>query len=218
MTDNLLAGLEDFRTHHYSEEPDLMAQLVQHGQDPKYFIVSCIDSRCDPATIFNAAPGIFFAHKAMGAIVRPYHKGTALSTALQFAIKYNKVEKLIVLGHTQCGAVKALAEKLDDEEIQSFINVAKSALEKVKSCCSDHNDILARTEEEVVLQSAENLKTYPAVRDALAAGHVEIKPWIFDIATGHISEHNPATGKFETITNRHYDHHSNESNVRKDHA
>ena len=200
MTDNLLAGLQDFRAHHYGDEPDLMAQLVKNGQDPRYFIISCIDSRCDPATIFNAAPGIFFAHKAMGAIVRPYHKGTALSAALQFAIKHNNIEKLIVLGHTKCGAVKALAEELDDPEIASFVSVAKHGLEKAKACCTTHDEILARTEQEVVLESAENLKTYPAVRDALAEGHIEIKPWIFDIETGHLSEHNAETGVFETIT------------------
>lgn len=202
MTDNLLAGLQDFRTHHYGEDPDLMAQLVKNGQDPRYFIISCIDSRCDPATIFNASPGIFFAHKAMGAIVRPYKKGTALAAALQFAIKHNNIEKLIVLGHTKCGAVKALAEELDDPEIASFVSVAKHGLEKAKACCSTHNEILARTEQEVVLESAENLKTYPAVRDALAEGHIEIKAWIFDIETGHILEHNPETGAFEVISDK----------------
>ena len=202
MTDNLIKGLQDFQTHHYGDKPDLMAQLVKDGQDPDYFIISCIDSRCDPATIFNASPGIFFAHKAMGAIVRPYKQGTALAAALQFALNYNNVQKIIVLGHTECGAVKALAEGLEDPEISSFISVAKHGLEKAKACCSGHDEILARTEQEVVLESCENLKSYPSVAEALKNGKAVIKPWIIDIRTGNLLEHNPESDEFEVISNK----------------
>lgn len=203
MTDTLIKGLQSFKHYHYdSDENALMQTLAAEGQNPDYFIVSCIDSRCDPATIFRAQPGIFFAHKAMGAIVRPYHKGTALAAALQFALHYNNVQKIIVLGHTQCGAVKALAEELDDPEISSFINVAKHGLEKAKACCSTHDEILARTEQEVVLESCENLKAYPSVAEALASGKAVIKPWIFDILTGDLLEHNPESGTFEVISNK----------------
>lgn len=215
MTDELIKGLQAFRHYHYEgDDSALMESLVTQGQDPRYFIISCIDSRCDPATIFRARPGIFFAHKAMGAIVRPYQQGTALAAALQFALHYNNVQKIIVLGHTQCGAVKALAEGLDDPEISSFINVAKNGLEKAQNCCSSHDEVLARTEQEVVLESTENLKHYPSVRDALAADKVEIKSWIFDIKSGDLLEHNAASDQFEIIT----DSLTTEEDSRKEHA
>ena len=164
MTKDLLAGLKAFKHYHYEQNNDLMSVLTTEGQNPDYFIISCIDSRCNPSTIFRAKPGSFFAHKAMGAIVRPYHQGTALAAALQFAIKYNNVKTIIVLGHTQCGAVKALAEGLDDPEISSFISVAKHGLEKAQTCCTSPDDVLARTEQEVVLESTNNLKNYPSVK------------------------------------------------------
>ena len=200
MADVLLKGLADFKHYHYDGEQTLMDALVKEGQSPKYFIVSCIDSRCNPGTIFRAQPGSFFAHKAMGAIVRPYQQGTALAAALQFALDYNKVDTLVILGHTECGAVKALVENLEDPEIKSFIEVAEQALAKAKSCCSTHDEILARTEQEVVLESVENLKSYPAVARALEDRRVTIKPWIFDIRTGNILEHNADDDKFVTIT------------------
>ncbi|MGB0720674.1 MAG: carbonic anhydrase, partial [Bdellovibrionales bacterium] len=116
MTDDLVKGLAEFKRYHYADDDSLMNTLVEQGQSPRYFIISCIDSRTNPGTIFRAKPGAFFAHKAMGAIVRPYKQGTALAAALQFALNYNQVDTVIVLGHTKCGAVQALAEDLDDPE------------------------------------------------------------------------------------------------------
>lgn len=200
MTKDLIKGLEEFKHYQYSEDNALMTELVEKGQDPKYFIISCIDSRCNPGTIFRAQPGIFFAHKAMGAIVRPYHQGTALAAALQFALEHNNVETIIVLGHTQCGAIKALAENIQDEEISSFIEIAKHAHDRAESYCSTPEEIIACTEQEVVLESAENLKTYPSVKKALADGRVQIKAWQFEIKTGNLIEHDDGEDGFHIVT------------------
>lgn len=196
MTQDLITGLESFKKYHYDEESGLMPDLAYFGQDPKYFIISCIDSRSNPGTIFRAPPGIFLSHKAMGAIVRPYKQGTALSAALQFALKYNKIESIIVLGHTNCGAIKALAEDIDDPEITSFVSVAKHALTKAKACHDNHDDIIAKTEQETVLESVENLKGYPSVAAALAENRVTIKPWVFDMHAGNLLEHDPKKNEF----------------------
>ncbi len=199
MTQDLIQGANEFKRYQYEEQNDLMARLTQDGQNPKYFIISCIDSRANPSIIFRARPGLFFAHKAMGAIVRPYKQGTALAAALQFSLNYNQVDTIIVLGHTQCGAIKALAENLDDPEISSFISVAKDALNIAKCHCKDHEAILARTEQETVLQSIKNLKHYPSVENAIKENRVTIKPWLFDIKTGDLLEYSETKEKFITI-------------------
>ncbi len=200
MTQDLINGAAEFKRYHYEGNEALMESLVEAGQDPKYFIISCIDSRCNPGTIFRAKPGAFFAHKAMGAIIRPYHQGTALAAALQFALNYNNVGIIIVLGHTQCGAIKALAEDIDDPEISSFISVAKQGLTKAQKCCDTHEDILAMTEQEVILESAKNLKGYPSVKKALKENRVVIKRWQFDMQTGDLLEFNDQSNTFEKIT------------------
>lgn len=200
MTIDLIKGLKEFKREEYEGSDGLMPILAEEGQDPRYFIISCIDSRCNPGTIFKAKPGTFFAHKAMGAIVRPYQKGTALAAALHFAIEYNNVKKIIVLGHTQCGAVKALVDDIDDEEISSFIEVAKHGHDKAKACCHSHDEIIEKTEQEVVLESAENLKTYPSVKKALNEGRIEVKAWQFNIKTGDLLEHNDGEDGFHIIT------------------
>lgn len=199
MTQDLIKGAQEFKKYHYDEETGLMPNLVTYGQDPKYFIVSCIDSRCNPGTIFRASPGIFFSHKAMGAIVRPYHQGTALAAALQFALQYNNVETIIILGHTQCGAIKALAEDINDDEISSFVNVAKHALTKAQDCCITHDEIINKTEQETILESTDNIKSYPSVAKALAEKNITLKSWQFDIRTGNLLEYNEASKKFEIL-------------------
>ena len=192
MTDKLIEGFKSFCASQYKGDDALMPQLVSKGQKPEYFVIGCIDSRSNAGTIFQAPPGTLFAFKSMGAIVRLYKKGTALAAALQFALDYCGVKKIIVLGHTHCGAVKALSENIQDEEIATFIDIAQAALEKARDCCSkDHlpEELLRKTEQEIVLQSIENLKTYPSVARALKEKRLEIKPWIFDMRQGDLLEH-----------------------------
>jgi carbonic anhydrase len=199
MTQDLLDGVQAFKEYHYGEGNEVMKNLIEMGQDPKYFIISCIDSRCNPYTIFRAPPGLFFTHKAMGAIVRPYEKGTALAAALEFALEYNNIETIIVLGHTQCGAIKALAEGLENEEISKFVNVVQQALTKAQNKHDDQCDIISMTEKEAVLESVENLINYPSVAKALKNKKVDIKPWIFNMHTGNIEEFDKASNQFKVL-------------------
>lgn len=204
MAHPLLAGFQKFRNDHYESDGGLMPELVEKGQSPDYFVISCIDSRSDPGTIFQPEPGTFFAHKAMGAIVRPYKKGTALAAALQFALEHNPTKEIIVLGHTGCGAIKALVEKIDDEEIFSFVEVAKSGMEKAKKNCDaiqcTHDELLRHTEEQIVLESIKNLDTYPSVKQALSENRITIRAWLFDMYSGNLLEYSQNRKEFAPIT------------------
>lgn len=203
MVDKLLKGFSQFRKDAYEGQNPLMPRLVEEGQSPEYFIISCIDSRSNPGTIFRPKPGTFMAHKAMGAIVRPYKKGTALSAALQFSITFNNVRKIILLGHTGCSAIKALIDKIEDPEIASFIEVAQEGLQKARVCCGEHcqpNELLRHAEEQILLQSLANLKTYPSVATALKERRLTIVSLMFDMESGNLMAYNAVTNKFEPIT------------------
>lgn len=200
MPKDLLKGFDRFHNRVYRDQPELMAQLLEEGQDPDYFIISCIDSRANPGTIFDPKPGTFFAHKAMGAIVRPYQQGTALAAALQFALHYQNVKKIIVMGHTHCGAVNALINNIDDDEIASFINVAKEGVTHAREICTHGETDLELhrvAEQQIVLESIQNLKKYPSVAKASAEREIEIKGWLFDMEAGAILEYNDQTDTFE---------------------
>ena len=201
MPDNLIKGFKQFITAQYEGDNPLMPFLVAEGQDPDYFIVSCIDSRSHAGVIFNTPPGTFFSHKAMGAIVRPYRTGTALAAALQFALEYNNVKTLILLGHTSCGAVKALIDDMDDPEISSFVAVAKQGLENARQ--DDGAIPLQRRAEEHILRlSRKNIETYPSVQKALAENRLTIKSWLFDMHDAALLECDETTNEFKVIANR----------------
>lgn len=202
MPQRLVKGFKTFRESSYEGDQALMPRLVAEGQNPDLFIISCIDSRSNPGTVFNAAPGTFFSHKAMGAIVRPYKQGTALSAALQFALNYNHISHIVILGHTGCGAIKALIEDIDDEEISGFVNVAQEGIENARHCCATNNDskdLSRHAEEQIVLLSLKNLQTYPSVKSALDENRVKILGWLFDMENGTLHEYNPDTGLFEQL-------------------
>ncbi len=96
-----------------------------------------------------------------------------------------------------------MVEKIDDEEISSFINVAQEGLEHAKARCSGsctHDELLRRSEEEIVLLSSENLKSYPSVAAALAENRVVIRPWLFDMESGELLQYNPDFKEFVPIT------------------
>lgn len=208
MTDRLLAGFQNrFRPKAYEGKKPVMPELVSYGQTPEYFIVSCADSRCDPGTIFDAQPGVFFGFKSIGAIVRPYKTGTALAASLQFAINALKVKKLLVIGHTHCGAIKALHDGTDDPEISSFIDVAHEAMDEARkvqntddAIDNDQESLLRLAEKQVLLASAKNLMTYPSVKNAVEAGNLQIESWMFDMEDGNILRFDPETSQFITVS------------------
>ncbi len=203
MADKLLKGFKKFRKEHYEGRNALMPRLAAEGQNPDYFIISCMDSRSLPGIIFDADPGTFFPFTPMGAIVRPYKQGTALSAGLEYALEIMNVKEIIVLGHTGCGAIRALVENTDNEEIGSFVDVAETGLKKARELCNgvcSHDELLRHAEEQIVLLSTENLKAYPSVKKGLAAGTIVLKSWLFDMDSGNLLEYSAVKGSFVPIT------------------
>jgi carbonic anhydrase len=89
-------------------------------------VISCCDSRLDPQVIFAAAPGDLLVVRNIANLVPPYqpdtvHHGT--SAALEFGVCRLGVEQIVILGHSQCGGVRALLTgSIDGDFIGSWMN------------------------------------------------------------------------------------------------
>jgi carbonic anhydrase len=70
---------------------------------------------------------------------------------------------------------------------------------------------LRHTEEEIVLLSAENLKTYPSVVTALAEGRAVIRPWLFDMESGELLQYNQDFKEFVPLTAHTAMHHAEDT-------
>jgi len=109
--DSFLKGYAAFKEKYAKGEASEMNRLAQEGQKPTALVISCCDSRVDPALILGASPGELFVVRNVANIVPPYeqnqgHHGT--SAALEFAVCFLKVQHIIIWGHSSCGGIEAL--------------------------------------------------------------------------------------------------------------
>ena len=192
--DPLVEGYRRFRSETWPAERARYEALAHWGQSPEAMVVACSDSRVDPQTIFSAVPGELFVVRNVGALVPPYspdpgHHGT--SAALEFGVRVLKVVRLVVLGHGQCGAVKAMAFGAPPQArdfIASWVEIGKPALAAAGEAPEGR---LARIEVEVVRLSLVNLLTFPWIAEAAAAGRLALQGYLFDVHTGVLASVGP---------------------------
>src|ERR1700730_17377530 len=116
--ETLIAGYKRFRANGWPERRKLLEALAESGQHPKALVVACIDSRVDPAMIFDAAPGEMLTVRNVANLVPPYAPDVAYhgtSAALEFGVRVLKVTNILVMCHGLCGGVKSLLEGAPEE-------------------------------------------------------------------------------------------------------
>ena len=109
------------------------SKLTKRGQKPKAIIISCSDSRVDPAILFGARPGDLFVVRNVANLVPPYQPDDGyhgISAAIEYGVRDLGVREIVVLGHAFCGGIKALCshaqgdEQSDREFITPWIKIA----------------------------------------------------------------------------------------------
>ncbi len=95
---------------HPGRKPEDFAALAE-GQAPLAAIVACADSRVAPELIFDQGVGDLFVVRVAGNIVSG--AGPTVKGSIEFAVAELGVRLIMVLGHSQCGAVKAAIEHID---------------------------------------------------------------------------------------------------------
>ena len=196
--ERLIAGYREFRGGRWPQERRLYESLAQ-GQSPETFVLSCCDSRVDPATIFNAAPGELFVARNVANLVPPFEEqgsyhGT--SAALEFAVNSLKVKTVLVLGHAQCGGVAAALAPAEQTP-GSFLNEWIKLLDPALARCADHEgDRWEAVERESIRLSLERLQSFPFVAEAIRSRGLALRGARFGIADGVLEVLDPATGAF----------------------
>jgi carbonic anhydrase len=165
--------------------------LAETGQDPKAMLIGCIDSRVDPAVIFDAAPGEILTVRNVANLVPPYLPDAAYhgtSAALEFGVKVLQVPHLIVLGHGMCGGVKALLEgdPLDKTEfVDPWMSIAEPA--RIRALAAPAEDRQRHCELGVIEVSLRNLMTFPWIAQRVAERKLNLHGAWFDIRIGELA-------------------------------
>lgn len=205
----LLEGYRNFRTGRYQQEVERYLSLAE-TQEPETLVLSCADSRVDPATIFAAGPGELFVVRNVAALAPPYDPTGGLhgvSAAVEFAVGYLKVKQIVVMGHSFCGGVKAsLAAKDEDLDLGLFIRPWVEMLSEARDrmladpdCPKDDTERLHLLESLAVMTSIENLKGFPFVKNAIEQRALKIHGARFSIAAGELQWLDPETGAFSPV-------------------
>ena len=206
----LMAGFKRFREKYFQPadlENSVYAKLSTVGQSPKTLLISCSDSRVNPAIMTGAEPGELFVVRNVANLVPPcepsgvgFH-GT--SSALEFAVTTLKVENIIVLGHRQCGGIRALMDSspADSNFISQWMSIAKEAKKYV---LLNHADLSKETQYKMaemhsIRVSIQNLKTFPFVLEAVKNGQLTILGIYFDLEEGELWEVDESTNEFRQL-------------------
>ncbi len=203
----LIEGFKRFRKKSYTGENAQFQNLVQYGQTPSTLIIGCCDSRVDPALILDCAPGDLFVVRNVANLVPPSENQGSFhgtSAALEFGVRNLKVEHIIVLGHAQCGGIRALLEggvSSEDSFIADWMRIADDARDVVdnKYSNADSATRLRACEQQSILVSLENLKTFSWIREGVESKCLTLHGWYFDIERGELLGYNPANSEFEVL-------------------
>lgn len=200
----LIAGYHGFCTDRLPDEQSRYRELSENGQKPEVMVIGCCDSRVAPETIFDAGPGELFVVRNVANLVPPYApdgEAHGVSAALEFAVQVLRVKHIVVMGHAQCGGVKALTEDTEPLSPGDFIGRWMSLIEndpeKLKPADGeDRKAFVTRLEKSVIRRSLQNLMTFPCIRIQVEREKIMLHGAYFGVATGALSILDKATGEF----------------------
>ena len=186
--EQLIDGYRRFRRSGWPERRATYEALSEHGQRPQTLVIACIDSRVDPAVIFDTAPGQLLTIRNVANLVPPYAPDAAYhgtSAALEFGICVLGIPHLVVLGHGQCGGVQALLRGAPAEAgdfVANWMSIAEPARRVALTCDEPAREQCC--ELEVVRVSLDNLRSFPWIAEREAAGKLMLHGAWFAIRTG----------------------------------
>ncbi len=209
---SLIDGYHRFREEGYGELAERLRALAEE-QHPTKLLITCSDSRVLPDRIVSALPGDLFVIRNAGNIVPPIDEcRNGDGGTLEYAVSVLKVRHIIVCGHSNCGAIKAM---MHPEELEGLPMVrgwlAHAGLDTTPtrpegarslmrlSADELHAEELAeidRLVERNVLTQLDHLRTHPYVAARLKRDELHLHGWVFDIPEGRIRAYDRGSGEF----------------------
>lgn len=175
-------------------------ELNSKGQSPHTLWIGCGDSRAGDGCLATA-PGEIFTHRNIGNIVNS--NDISCQGVLQFAVDVLKVRKIIVCGHTDCGAVSAsLSSKKLGGVLDLWLNPIKQViaanlelLEKIENPAAKSRKL----SELNIIASVQAVRRNPSVSAALQKGDVEVWGMCYDVGTGLLDHIDVPKDHFEDV-------------------
>lgn len=159
-----------------------MINITREGQYPFAVILSCMDSRTSVELIFDQGLGDLFSIRVAGNIVNNDILGS-----IEYAIKYIGTKVLMVLGHTQCGAIKSAKQGVTDGHITNLLKRIQPSFSK--AMLRDDKDYLF--EDKIVYANVENsleeiITGSGIVKEMFEKGEIGIVGGVYNVENGQV--------------------------------
>jgi carbonic anhydrase len=196
----LLDGYRRFRAGAYSAQKNRYDALAD-GQAPPVMVISCCDSRVDPATVFDTVPGQVFALRNVANLVPPFDDAGGLhgaSAAIEFGVLGLDVRHIVVLGHARCGGIKAALSGSQLPGGQGFVDAWMTIISEARTrvLLERTADPQAALEQEAIKISLQNLRSFPYIAEREAAGTLKLHGALFAIGDGALQVLDETSGDF----------------------
>ncbi len=205
----LIQGIVEFRRNVREGYREAFGRLAV-GQSPDTLFIACSDSRVVPNTFASTNPGDLFVLRNVGNLVPKCDKhGISASdeseaAAIEFSVLNLNVSYIIVCGHSECGAMRAIAN--DRQEIQapnlkSWLRHGEEALDRLRAGVTLDRNLteLNQLSQVNVLLQMEHVLTYPLVQQRMKEGKLALHGWWFDIAKADVYAYESPQQKFVLI-------------------
>lgn len=201
-------GIVEFRKTCLDNYREKFAHLAL-GQFPDALFIACSDSRVVPNLFASTNPGDLFVIRNVGNLIPPYQQndeshGGSEEAAIEFSLYNLPIKNIIVCGHSDCGAMRAVLDGIETLESPGLRGWLKNCLCVLDDAAINddqfkkllpHNKLAQIN----ILQQMQHVKTYPKVGKMMGEGRLMVHGWYFDIATGDVYAYEEALKKFTLI-------------------
>jgi carbonic anhydrase len=167
--------------------PEDFAKLAE-GQTPRAVIVGCSDSRVPPEILFDQGVGDLFVVRVAGNVVSG--AGATLKGSIEYAVAELSVSLVMVLGHSQCGAVKAAVKHINDKDalpgaIAGLVDAIKPAVVKAKGEAGNALENAIKANVGIGVERLKSLE--PILAGPIKNGRVKVVGGVYDLRTGGVT-------------------------------
>ena len=181
--DRLLRSIASFHAGHGRLLQPHLESLAQDGQRPQVMVITCADSRILLDPLVNSEPGIVFAVRNVGNLVPNDDRAVSVSSAVDYAIGVLHVPDVVVMGHAECGAMKALLGPSVGGSVGDWLQYGEESLarfhaEPCETPLSDHDCLSQKN----VLVQVERVREMESVRSS----GVTVHAWWWDMSNAAV--------------------------------
>lgn len=204
---HLAQGYKAFRNGRLPHDLGRFRDLAEFGQKPLVLLIGCCDSRVAPEVIFDAGPGEIFVVRNIAALVPPFAKSShyqETSAAIEYAVLALNVAHIVVMGHAQCGGIRAYAQgeaakfqPLSDADfVSTWKQLIKPAYDRLGPNVGAFDDFCETLSHASIIQGLANLRSYPWVEERVREGKLTLHGAYFGVADGGLSVLDQDKGSF----------------------